>query len=745
MKNVMKKIFGQKGFSLPEVLIAVGLMGGMSLLVSQVVKQTDQVKKTSETNTNTFATLYQIQALLQDPESCRISLAGLSSGDNVPSLKSKDKISPFTEKVRFVPGNNYEGGSIRLTSITLTRNGSETLVNVEIQKIGNKKENGLNPATVKKSIPVNAEYDTGNHILSCQSDVRNHSQAAVTEALQKICSGLNLSYDAATRRCFTKPQIGTAPVRLCPANTTLVAFRLDSSGEYVTECQDTVGMHGTCNDNQLLRKDGVKSYSCVDISCGNSGVFLGLDSNGAAQCRTCNPGETLSFVAGQVVCRELKCPPAHYMVGIDSNGSAVCNALVDTASSTECANGALVVKNGSLVYQCCTAECGDRNLQCNGVAYQSTNSCGMCSGTGPALCTNGADHCSGTSYPAGNGCGVCQGTRPPTNASWGPWSACTNGTRTRTCDNLQACGGAGCIGDSIEACTSEPVGKCTGYGSDSTLFTISSVNEVQNGCRTQYRDVFMDINVSKFKVGNIYSVGQGGSFTAEVLSGDTPAQVLQRIADKINAANMTYPTLCNGAGSTVVTRATVISANRMQYHINWQHQPAISGTRSCNIAAKADCEAAVGCNWDTTSANLCYGGNYLKKVGTCNGSYSRPACVWNGTSMDPGYGSSGYSGGGYSSGYSGGYSGGSSGGSNEACTYGYYDQTECNSTEARNKGCYWGSKTEQCYAGSQTECQAQSGCSWKPSPDEHKSCTATSWESGCKVDGAGKCTWGPRE
>lgn len=724
MKTVIKKLLGQKGFSLPEVMLAVGLMGGMSLLVTQVVKQTDQVKKSSQTNANTYDAVYEIQSLLRDPEACLRTLENMTVPGPVTVIRDRNGT------VKYEVGREYSNRSIRLSSVTLSRNGEETLINIEIIKVGNKKEQGLHAGTIKKSIPINAEYSPDDRIRSCQSDVSNHVEEAVTEAMERICSGMNMTYDSASRRCFTTPQIGTDPLA-CPEGESLVAFQLES-GRYVTRCEDKLGLQSSCNENELLRRnsDPGKTFSCVDISCSGAGMFLGLDSNGTAQCLTCGAGELPIFINGSLQCKKAPaCTNSSggsgqlYMLGIDSSGDAVCNKLVDDTEAG-CASGMLTVRNGSLVYQCCTPDCSAAGNMCAGSNFESANGCGQCTGTKPANCSDSANYCAGTSYPASDDCGICNGTRLPKNAEWSEWGPCVNGKQTRTCSNDQACGGAGCIGEAIQNCSTEPAGKCKGSGSDSTLFTLAYQDEVRNGCRTQYRDQYLDINVSKFKRGNIYSITQGHTFSAEVLPGDTPAMVLQRIADKINAQNMTYPTLCNGAGSTVVTRATVVSSNRMKYHINWQHSTLPSGSHSCNIADKAACTSTPGCSWDTTSTNVCTGWNYTVSQGTCSGTYYEYRCMKS----------------------EGGYDGGSGGGGGgyDECSYKYTDQTSC-MNQGWQDGCSWGSVQQTCYAGSATECYAKSGCSWKSYPDAHRSCTGAYGESQCTGAGAGVCTWGPRE
>ena len=90
--------------------------------------------------------------------------------------------------------------------------------------------------------------------------------------------------------------------------------------------------------------------------------------------------------------------------------------------------------------------------------------------------------------------------------------------------------------------------------------------------------------------------------------------------------------------------------------------------------------------------------------------------------------------------------GGGNNGYDPGCEYMFNDEQSCRSHAAVNAGCYWGNKQETCYAPSSSQCSALGGgCRWTTYPDQIRSCTSASWESECNGNGAGVCTWGPRE
>lgn len=748
LRSFFKKVLGNdSGFSIVQGLAVAAALGGVSLVLMQQNKISNQQSRTAATSVAVIELQAQVQNYLLLETACRVSLSG-------PVLKNDGDYGPInsiknaTPEDVFVKNQTYLNNQVQIEDMIFARKNSTTgVLTVTFNKIGNANNRGTGAAQVKKEYEVNAQWDTDGHLVKCYSDIGNAIDTAVEGIMAGLCKDVSSSeanglfFDAAAGFCQLT-QLGTASMTdLCPADQAVNQVTYDpTTRQYSKVCGLVYKIPPSCDTDSLLRRRSDGTFDCVKPVCGPNQIFQGLNGSGASICIACGNGQVAMSVNGIWQCSPMACTaPNTYFLGLDIQGQPICNSLIE--SNTCPSGGKLIAAGGGRVkFDCCTPNCGDTSTKCAGTVYNSSNSCGTCTGTGPALCADPATMCVG-SYPASNGCGSCEGTKPAQAGVWGTWSntseyrvksgaICSCSTnqvarevkQVRGCTQPQ-CGGAACSGDSeqwvdagTQACTPTgctPPGKCTGYGSDSTLFTQSSITEVQNGCRTQYRDVYMDINIAQFKIGNIYSITQGNSFTAEVVSGDTPTTVLQRIASKINAANMTYPTLCNGAGSTVVTNATV-TGNRLKYHINWQHQPAFSGSRSCNIANETDCRAATGCNWDTTSANLCTGWNYTAKVGTCNGKYYQQGC----TSNDP------------------------NSGNGMNCRYSYDTQSECNSAPY-NLGCYWGSIEQTCYAGSQSECNAVSGCSWQSFPDVHRSCTAA-YEYSCTGEGASACTWGPR-
>ncbi len=474
--KLAKKLRNQIGFSLVETMIGVGLMGGIGLMVSQIVGQADKVKVSAESNANSYTIFSDIQRTLGDRTACRLTFLNKTVSEPITEIKNK------RNQVQYVVGTEYNK-SVILTGISLSRSGTETTVTVEVEKSGTKRV-GIPSKTTKKSIPVNAQYDGAGRITGCQSDVGDHVAEAVDNAVEKMCAGLNLTYDSANKRCLSNPQLGTSPSFNCAANQTLVSFQ-HSNGTYTTSCVDTLGMSGSCTADQLLRRNSDSTFSCVDVKCPPNGMFVGLHPDGSPNCFTCGSGTMPMFANGVLTCNRPYCnnPGGSlqtYMAGIDSAGNAICNNLVDSTASN-CSNGQLTVgANGDVKFQCCTPDCSNAGNVCLGTSFVSANNCGMCSGSLAPNCIDPQSACSGSTYTAPNGCGICPGARLPSSASWSAWSACSGGIRTRTCDNNVACGGASCVGPSIENCGCVPAIACSAIAAS----TCSNASAGTDSCGT---------------------------------------------------------------------------------------------------------------------------------------------------------------------------------------------------------------------------------------------------------------------
>lgn len=733
-KSTQRNIFKlRSGFSLVELTAVLGITaaGALGLMQLQSSQVTGQKKVEAKYEATTIAN--SIGTLLLSKAACEQTFNGavFSAAQNPQPFNTIRASTPNGVIDAYTAPLNL--GNINISRFEYQLNGPLVgaagtnrygSFNVAIVFSSNSKLTP-NPKVERIEVPysIKLETDPTGRFLSCYSDISDIGDQVSARA----CASVGGTFDPAIPRCSLTRHPGI-PNQGTGSNLVLDNYRLLNYASFRDEIYPRI-----FRDNFVYRMQGGDTVN-GSISMQNNAQFRVENVTNDADAvnkryadqlfPSCPTGTVGIFTDNGMRCENLLCQNTgngtqQYLAGFNPNGSKICHPLVNEGGA--CSNGGSLTlgTNGALEYECCTPEC-----------------------------TNPANYCSNEVFPSANSCGNCIGTKPASDATWGAWvntgnsrtaggatcsAACGGGVvateieQVRVCNNNNQCGGATCAGNSQQwilgpnqACnthTCPAPGKCKGWGDDtSNMFIIARTDEVQNGCRTQYRDVYFDIVVSQFKRGNIYSITQGMTFSEEAKTGDTPQTVLNRLAAKINAQNMTYPTLCMGAGSTVVTNASVVSSNRLKYHINWQHQPGHSASRSCNNLDEATCTSTPSCSWDTTSPNLCTGWNYTIPQGTCSGTYYENACAWNGMGS----------------------------GSDDQCRYQYRDQASCSSAPY-NAGCYWGSVAQTCYASSQSQCSALGGgCSWRSYPSTHRSCTANSYESACTEQGAGICTWGPR-
>lgn len=89
MKKLLHK--NQSGMSLISVTIAIGLVGGLSLVLMRLMDNTRKQTKYAEVKTNELQTISQISTYLANPSICSIAFSGFRAGDNFGLLQFNTK------------------------------------------------------------------------------------------------------------------------------------------------------------------------------------------------------------------------------------------------------------------------------------------------------------------------------------------------------------------------------------------------------------------------------------------------------------------------------------------------------------------------------------------------------------------------------------------------------------------------------------------------------------------------------
>jgi len=180
-----------KGFSLVQVMVAAGLMGGLALGVMQITKQMQTTAVVGETLLEENQLFNHISTILIDANSCEETFKGLSFGDSVESI-NRVKSNGNAVKVYQV-GGIYGNRALELKDMILSgKEGEEHLVLV-IKRI---KAAYIGPKEIKKKVHLKLVVKD-NKVINCFSELSNVTETSI----KKSCSALSADYDPVTQTC----------------------------------------------------------------------------------------------------------------------------------------------------------------------------------------------------------------------------------------------------------------------------------------------------------------------------------------------------------------------------------------------------------------------------------------------------------------------------------------------------------------------------------------------------------------
>jgi prepilin-type N-terminal cleavage/methylation domain-containing protein len=210
----------QSGFSLTEVMVAVGLLGGVSLMTMKLVEEQSKREAEMKAKGEITKALALIQSALSDRENCRVALGGNPVTGSLPQLRLEKTINGRTSVLNLLErGKNYQGFSVRASdpaAISL-RPTSVTSVSGETQiELMLKFAIGIEPPSkdITRTIPLLVQVVGGN-IVSCGAVMT----ATNLESMQKMCAtlGTMATWSVAESRCILNKMAcpwGRVPVRL---------------------------------------------------------------------------------------------------------------------------------------------------------------------------------------------------------------------------------------------------------------------------------------------------------------------------------------------------------------------------------------------------------------------------------------------------------------------------------------------------------------------------------------------------
>ena len=215
-----------KGFTLASVMVAAGLLGGLSLVVMQLTKNINQSQSFAQSKTDEIELKTSIRLLLDDDRHCRVSLAGdgASGTPITPVTFNKEDIDEDNEGLdvalylsnqvgdarglkKFNGSNNPGGddkskyGNLTITSMKLIMNNgigsnySESIGHNDVGQlrvVAQKKISGTQTRDLVMNFDLNVGMatDSSNEttILSCDREKSGLTMGACPNSNVWICS-----------------------------------------------------------------------------------------------------------------------------------------------------------------------------------------------------------------------------------------------------------------------------------------------------------------------------------------------------------------------------------------------------------------------------------------------------------------------------------------------------------------------------------------------------------------------------
>lgn len=179
----------EKGFTLVEVLIAVAIMGAISVVSMKMMENQNKSANTTEAKFESFAVLNDIQLLLSERESCRKTfgitpgapkntgshvLANINPGDITDLYYKNDKYG--VEEVRYTANSDVDSApqvgssDIKLLSLDVegtVPNESAGQVNLVVEL--HRGSPVFGPEVIAKKIPFNVLTDSSGTLIDCST------------------------------------------------------------------------------------------------------------------------------------------------------------------------------------------------------------------------------------------------------------------------------------------------------------------------------------------------------------------------------------------------------------------------------------------------------------------------------------------------------------------------------------------------------------------------------------------------
>lgn len=168
------------GFSLVELLMVIGLMGGLGLVMMELTKQTSKSSAKFQFDTDVMQTTNEIIGILSSPDSClsTLNLKNAVADSTIDKIVKKNLGPPITLSNQFyksshasAPSKGYGNAGVKIDSYALSATSAEVNTDKYTTLLINFQNKNIlgGAATIQKKIRVNVSVNGSNQITACNA------------------------------------------------------------------------------------------------------------------------------------------------------------------------------------------------------------------------------------------------------------------------------------------------------------------------------------------------------------------------------------------------------------------------------------------------------------------------------------------------------------------------------------------------------------------------------------------------
>ncbi len=333
MRYVRKNFFG---FSILEITIAMGILGGLSLVLMNMQEKSTKSMKTFETKSGIIDFHAVLNSYLTDKNVCDENFKGQQGNRSTISsiVRTKPVVAPTpipTPEQVAVAGQFYSNRAFKIISMSSEKvDGSHINLVINYQR-GADNVKIYGQKNVTKKIPLAVTFDTNDKITSCWVEF----DTMINQAAELACKGDTAALDNTGTLYVCNHDI---VYKNCPAGQ-MIKETKTSAGKIEYACENIIKMPMNCGTNQYVKEisaTGDVTCALLPSSSCPAGKYVDSLDDGTVICSeisTCT-GYLIGTTGGAWNCNSTLCAINQYVAGFTSAGLPICTNMPYSACAT---------------------------------------------------------------------------------------------------------------------------------------------------------------------------------------------------------------------------------------------------------------------------------------------------------------------------------------------------------------------------------------------------------------------------